>query len=98
MGVAAMNGGTGVLDIAGGKGDLSRSLSKAGIKNTVIDPRQCYKRDGKLANEGQSHLLVPFDDDFIANDAYSGLLSGASLMLGMHPGCVALHNACGCCL
>ena len=85
VGVDAMNAGSGVLDIAGGKGDVSRCMSNAGVTNTVIDPRQCYKRDGTLTNAGQSHLAVPFDDDFIANPEYAQLLQHASLFVGMHP-------------
>jgi len=39
-GVEALGAGCGVLDVAGGRGDLSCALVCSGVSSTVIDPRQ----------------------------------------------------------
>jgi hypothetical protein len=38
-GAKTLNSGSGVLDIAGGRGDLSSALSGYGVASTVVDPR-----------------------------------------------------------
>lgn len=58
-----MNSGTGVLDIAGGRGDLSWELqTRQGIQSTIVEPRQ-----GKGMRKWQRKWLAGF---LAANQGY----------------------------
>ena len=91
LGPDVLRAGSGVLDIAGGKGDVALALAAAGVPCTVVDPRPCLKRDGSPTlpegTPGVSQILSPFDHEgFVAAGApHEGLMASASLLLGMHP-------------
>lgn len=40
FGIECLNQGTGILDVAGGKGELTFKLNRHGVKSTIVDPRQ----------------------------------------------------------
>ena len=66
-----------ILDIAGGKGDVTEYFTNKGIASLIIDPRQC---EHKLPQ-----ITKCFDDDFITNPDHSSLVKETPLVLGMHP-------------
>ena len=81
-----------VLDVAGGKGELSLHLTLAGARVTLVDPR---KNSGYLS-KWQRKLLrrsgrPPFDvtrslfTDDAADDGSAALAAAAALVVGMHP-------------
>jgi len=89
--------GYGVLDVAGGQGDLSWTLSvDSGVPCTLVDPG--LRRGGELKSwqrralrkrgeTGFAHLPVYFDEANFASDEapYSAVLNNASLVVGLHP-------------
>jgi len=77
-----------VLDIAGGKGDVSRRLAAAtGARCVVVDPEKRRSVTARKAEEmsaaGVSFLHAWLDDAFQASHA--DLLRSAVLLIGMHP-------------
>jgi hypothetical protein len=100
-GAEYLNSGSGVLDVAGGRGDLSRALStEYGINTTVVDPSQKPPRPG-------GHPPAPAGARASATNSRSAttgtvaqlvecfdqdfgarhpdLLATASLLVGLHP-------------
>ncbi|CAJ1329812.1 unnamed protein product [Effrenium voratum] len=86
----------GVLDVAGGQGDLSWVLSvEKGIPCTLVDP--ALRRDGALKSwqrralrkrgwqEAFSHLAVSFEEKNFDSGGHQALLASASLVVGLHP-------------
>ena len=65
--IRVLNGGTGVVDAAGGSGHVSMALGMAGIQSTVVDPRESVGklpgRDRKVWNRARkgSEAVVPYD-------------------------------------
>eukprot|EP00698_Gefionella_okellyi_P001130 TRINITY_DN11029_c0_g1_i2.p1 TRINITY_DN11029_c0_g1~~TRINITY_DN11029_c0_g1_i2.p1 ORF type:complete len:426 (-),score=95.54 TRINITY_DN11029_c0_g1_i2:395-1672(-) len=93
-GAEYLNSGSGVLDIAGGRGDVSFELfTKNGIKCTLIEPREMKltKQQSRLMGKANTalalcpHMRTMFNNDFIADPANAQLLSECSLVVGMHP-------------
>lgn len=74
--------GGGVIDIAGGRGDVAARLDRDGIPAVVVDPRVCLQRNGEPVPI-RRQLQECFDDDFVVRHA--DLLRAASLLVGMHP-------------
>jgi len=88
-----LNSGTGVLDIAGGKGALGYELwMNHRIRCTLVDPvpRQLSKHCRKMlrkndAAEGLPVVAAMFDEHFADEPGRKALLEGASVLVGMHP-------------
>ena len=86
LGKEALKSGGGVLDVAGGSGHLSMAFAMAGIRSTVVDPRDSAgalpRRDRKAMKKAIKHdiQVVPFavNRSFFggriegADDAFSG--------------------------
>uniref|UniRef100_A0A7S2RQX7 Uncharacterized protein n=1 Tax=Mucochytrium quahogii TaxID=96639 RepID=A0A7S2RQX7_9STRA len=97
FGIECLKDGTGVLDVAGGKGfnciQLVLSEGGAKIPTTVIDPyarkQEIKKRYVKKIK--QSGGLLPtfkymmFNRETIQTDDLAPLVKGASCIIGMHP-------------
>ncbi|KAF0713760.1 hypothetical protein AaE_011713 [Aphanomyces astaci] len=89
-GVARLQEGSGVIDVAGGKGDVSFELwLRRDIPTTLIDPRQVKTRRTHLkymAQHGKpkwTHMMAELNDDLIA--AHDPLFRSCSIVVGMHP-------------
>jgi hypothetical protein len=58
-----LNGGSGVLDVAGGSGHVSMALGMLGVQSTVVDPRETVGslpgRDRKMWNRALKRLQNP---------------------------------------
>ena len=67
VGDKTLRRGSGVLDIAGGKGDVALALGKLNIPCTVVDPRRCVRRDGSPIPINQ--IAECFDDAFVEKHA-----------------------------
>jgi hypothetical protein len=59
--IAALNQGTGVLDVAGGSGHVSMCLGLWGVRSTVIDPRESVgklpRRDRRLFQRALNQIV-----------------------------------------
>lgn len=84
-GVDMLSSGSGVLDVAGGKGELSHALYDLGVKKTIIldpDPRCADDVPFKVIKE-------PLDGNGSAltqrKDGVGELLRSCSIIAGMHP-------------
>ncbi|CAE8608277.1 unnamed protein product, partial [Polarella glacialis] len=96
-GADALGAGGGVLDVAGGRGDLSWALSTGHeVPCTLVDP--ALRRDGQLRSwqrralrksgrEGFRHVAAEFGPEAFGSPAtpYGPLLLSASLVVGLHP-------------
>lgn len=83
--------GDAVLDVAGGRGDISFNLAFNKVASTLIDPRpraltpQQESMLEKAAVSLPPQLCMLFDDDLIASPTHASILEKASLVIGMHP-------------
>eukprot|EP00761_Pharyngomonas_kirbyi_P007703 gb/GECH01007713.1/.p1 GENE.gb/GECH01007713.1/~~gb/GECH01007713.1/.p1 ORF type:complete len:468 (+),score=110.58 gb/GECH01007713.1/:1-1404(+) len=89
-GLSYLQSGSGVLDVAGGKGIVSfELLYRYGIPSTVIDPREAKLKRKQVRKLRKAELKPPavfremFNDEFVHN--HHDLVSNASLIIGMHP-------------
>ncbi|POM58783.1 Zinc finger-containing protein [Phytophthora palmivora] len=94
LGVERLSGGTGVVDVAGGKGDIPIQLwIQRGIPTTLIDPRpmKLGKYNRKLVAKAESiegrkmspQLLRCLDQETMK--LHTELFSDCSVLVGMHP-------------
>lgn len=98
-GADVLGAGAGVLDVAGGRGDVYFELvHKRNIATTIIDPRRDMRlskkqrrwlkrrklASGSIDRGGKgNHLKAYFNDDFAKT--HGELLAHCSVILGMHP-------------
>jgi hypothetical protein len=93
-GLAFLQSGSGVIDVAGGRGDVCVELALRGIKCTLVEPR--WRKLSKtqrhaLAVRGLDtsapfvHLKTKLDDAFTEQADHVQLLQGASVLVGLHP-------------
>lgn len=95
-GEEVLSSGRGVLDVAGGQGDLSWQLSvEYGIPCTLIDP--ALRRGGALKSwqrralrkrgreEAFEHFPVSFEEKTFRSGSNQEVLRSASVVVGLHP-------------
>ena len=95
FGEATLQGGSGVLDVGGGGGDLAFELQcRRGVRTTLLEPREVrlggrQRRFLRKQPEGHPgpyrHLRALLDDAFEASAEGGALLRGASCVVGLHP-------------
>ena len=97
FGAEVLNAGTGVLDVAGGRGDVSFELhTKLGIKSTLVEPRERklnkkqhkwlkkkLKTDESTAPEAESMLCEQIRTEFSSENFAQ--FKDCSAVIGMHP-------------
>lgn len=90
--------GTGVIDVAGGNGRISKALSEMGVQSTLLDPNpRCYS-DQKTNDDDNEHsvhslpfkvIALPLNGDgsdlTCRNDEISDTIKNCSLICGLHP-------------
>eukprot|EP01118_Nematostelium_gracile_P016129 TRINITY_DN6611_c0_g1_i1.p1 TRINITY_DN6611_c0_g1~~TRINITY_DN6611_c0_g1_i1.p1 ORF type:complete len:341 (-),score=75.38 TRINITY_DN6611_c0_g1_i1:42-1064(-) len=92
-GIDYLNSGTGVIDIAGGRGSISFELfTMRGIKSTLIEPRpmKLNKNQHRYMKQNSgaslcSQIRALFDADFLADENNRKLVENSSILIGMHP-------------
>ncbi len=96
FGVDYLSSGSGVLDVAGGKGGVSFELyNRFGVPCTVVDPvvrrtpinkkkRKMLEKSGKDVERGIQFVHEYFNDAFVQDTRYSELFNNSSLVIGMH--------------
>ena len=90
VGKERLGQGTGVLDVAGGKGELARLLRLEGVPCTTIDPRgeaggsfDHGSAEGAVDNE---QIVAMFDKALWEEGGeHAGIISGCSMVIAMHP-------------
>jgi hypothetical protein len=70
-----------VLDVAGGKGQLSVQLAASGISCTVMDP--LIRKSARRFNKDKSPNFLP--SSFSQNNETASLLEDYTCLLGLHP-------------
>jgi hypothetical protein len=85
-GVELLSKGSGVLDVAGGNGEISRTLHELGVPSTLLDPNpRC--REGSSATFGV--LPYPLNGDGTdltgRDDQVGDVIRQVSFICGMHP-------------
>lgn len=90
FGKEQLSQGTGVIDVAGGNGTISQTLSTLGIQSTLLDPNpRCYsqyEKKGDLPFKVIPHPLHGDGSDLTSrNDDISHTIQNCSLICGLHP-------------
>jgi len=90
FGADALRRGAGVLDVAGGKGELARALAAQGIPAVTVDPycsspelAAASQQDAVAANGWPLQLREPFNWRF--GESHADLLNAVSCLVGLHP-------------
>lgn len=83
-GIDTLSSGSGVLDVAGGNGDLSHALAKFGVPSVLLDPNPRCVIDVPFAVVAEA-LHADGKDLTDRNDKVGDLVSQCSLIAGMHP-------------
>ncbi|KAL9651832.1 hypothetical protein ABK040_000180 [Willaertia magna] len=89
-GIECLSKGSGVLDVAGGKGEVSYYLiTEYGIKSTVIDPRIASLSEKQLKNL-QNRELKYLNNYFVEDERewseeVSLMIQSCSIIIGLHP-------------
>ena len=83
FGAEYLSQGTGVVDVAGGRGLVSQSFAAHAIRSTCIEPvPREMDRDNAPTFETLSAF---FDEDLLSDPIHRSLFEGASCFVGMHP-------------
>lgn len=82
--------GTGVIDVAGGNGTISKTLAELGIQSTLLDPNpRCYsdfQKEDDLPFQVIPHPLNGDGSDLTSrDDDVSHTIKNCSLICGLHP-------------
>ena len=86
FGMACLRSGSGVLDVAGGRGVITAKLMEMGIACTVIDPRQqAHHNTERWLAQTHQQIAECFDEALWSNDKYHDVLAQCSVVIGMHP-------------
>jgi hypothetical protein len=89
-----IHSGSGVVDVAGGRGDVSVELILRGVRCTLIEPRWrklSSQQRNLISDRGLDvkkpfvHLITRLDEDFASVEEHRALLTNASLLVGLHP-------------
>ena len=101
FGKASLMAGSGVMDVAGGKGDISHFLTEMGITSTCIEPfpRSSQSLSESLVVDTDDNKAPPFktlerffDEDLLNDSAHVELFQNAAFYCGMHPDQVSKLN------
>lgn len=90
VGKERLGQGTGVLDVAGGKGELARLLREQGVPCTTIDPRGEAGRSfehGSASGGADNEQIVAMFDKALWEEGgeHAETVSGCSMVIAMHP-------------
>ena len=95
FGEARLRGGTGVLDIAGGRGDVSFELANVcdpPFPCLLLEPRprklskpqrRTLAKSGRV--DGVQQVQAMLDDALLAKPDFAATFAGAAALVGMHP-------------
>jgi len=93
FGTAVLSRGRGVIDVAGGRGEVSFELfTRRGIPSTCVDPRptKLSREQLKYLKKNRAavpppHLTCLFGATMLSDPEQEELLRGASVVVAMHP-------------
>ena len=88
FGLPLLQSGGGVVDIAGGKGRLSKCLAERGVFCTIVDPVSLSNEVCMLRGAGRvSHIrsVLRAEEDAVQGDPVEAALAAASVVVGLHP-------------
>ena len=94
FGKKTLSQGTGVIDVAGGNGMISKTLTETGIRSTLLDPNPRCKQDKDTKGNGSTqetfgvipHPLNGGGEDLTSREDNIGhIIKNCSLLCGLHP-------------